>query len=153
MSNGLDWSTDGRRAYYIDSPTRGVDTFDYAATDTLSGRRRFISIDGPGVPDGLTLDAGGVWVAIFNGGSAVHRYSPDGSLTEVISLPVSKVTACTFGGRTSTRYTSRRPGRASWAEPNRPPDRCSPCGQACEASPFVPSPAECLAARPPAPLA
>lgn len=119
MSNGLDWSTDGRRAYYIDSPTRSVDTFDYAASDTLSGRRRFISIDGPGVPDGLTLDAGGVWVAIFNGGSAVHRYSPDGSLTEVISLPVSKVTACTFGGpNLDTLYiTTSREGILGGAEP------------------------------------
>lgn len=119
MSNGLDWSTDGRRAYYIDSPTRSVDTFDYAATGPLSRRRRFISIDGPGVPDGLTLDAGGVWVAIFNGGSAVHRYSPDGSLTEVISLPVSKVTACTFGGpNLDTLYiTTSREGILGGAEP------------------------------------
>ena len=51
-----------------------------------------------GHPDGLTVDAeGGIWTAL-NGGSAVHRYSPEGELTEVIELPVRQITACTFGG-------------------------------------------------------
>ena len=38
-----------------------------------------------------------MWLAIF-GGSAVRRYAPDGSLDAVISLPVSRVTSCAFGG-------------------------------------------------------
>ena len=41
---------------------------------------------------------GGVWVA-FYGGSAVRRYGPDGALDEVLELPVTQVTACTFGGQ------------------------------------------------------
>jgi sugar lactone lactonase YvrE len=32
------------------------------------------------------------------GGSAVRRYLPDGQLDTVIELPVTQVTACTFGG-------------------------------------------------------
>jgi sugar lactone lactonase YvrE len=49
-------------------------------------------------PDGLTVDAeGGVWIALSNGG-AVRRYTPAGVLDEVVELPVTKVTACTFGG-------------------------------------------------------
>ncbi len=28
----------------------------------------------------------------------MRRYAPDGSLTEVVELPASHVTACTFGG-------------------------------------------------------
>ena len=28
----------------------------------------------------------------------MHRYTPEGVLDEVVSLPVTKVTACTFGG-------------------------------------------------------
>jgi sugar lactone lactonase YvrE len=51
-----------------------------------------------GLPDGLTVDGeGGVWVALY-GGSAVRRYSPEGSLDAVLELPVTQVTACTFGG-------------------------------------------------------
>lgn len=38
-----------------------------------------------------------MWVALYGGG-AVRRYTPDGTLDEVVDLPVSKVTACTFGG-------------------------------------------------------
>jgi sugar lactone lactonase YvrE len=57
----------------------------------------FVTID-RGMPDGLTIDAeGGVWVAIW-GGSAIQRFTPEGDLSEVIELPVTQVTACTFGG-------------------------------------------------------
>jgi len=99
ISNGLDWSPDGATAYYVDTPTRRIDAFDYDATTGLSGRRPFAKIpDGAGFPDGITVDAeGGVWVALY-AGSAVHRYRPDGAIDLVVELPVSQVTACTFGG-------------------------------------------------------
>ena len=97
ISNGLDWSPDGSLAYYNDTDTFGVDVFDYDVETGLAGRRRFAETR-PARPDGLTVDAeGGVWVALSNGG-AVRRYSPDGRLDEVVELPVTKVTACTFGG-------------------------------------------------------
>ena len=52
-----------------------------------------------GYADGMAVDAdGGVWVAMYFG-SAVHRYDPNGTLTEVIELPVRKVTSVCFGGR------------------------------------------------------
>jgi sugar lactone lactonase YvrE len=97
-SNGLAWSPDGAIAYYIDSLTQRVDVFDYDESG-LTARRPFVAIAADdGLPDGLTVDReGGVWVALF-GGSAVRRYSPDGTLDEVLELPVSQVTACTFGG-------------------------------------------------------
>jgi len=99
ISNGLDWSPDGSIAYYIDTPTRRIDVFDYAPDAGLTGRRTFVEItDSPGSPDGLTVDAHGhVWVALF-GGSAVRRYRPDGKLDGLIELPVTNVTACTFAG-------------------------------------------------------
>ena len=96
VSNGLDWSPDGSLAYYNDTDTHRVDVFDYDTERGLSGRRPFVETDGR--PDGLTADAeGGVWVAFADGG-AVRRYSADGELDEVVELPVTKVTACTFGG-------------------------------------------------------
>jgi sugar lactone lactonase YvrE len=99
ISNGLGWSPDGSIAYYIDTPTLRIDVFDYAKDTGLSGRRAFVEIpDGAGSPDGLTVDAEGcVWVALY-GGSAVRRYRPDGVLDGVVELPVTKATACTFGG-------------------------------------------------------
>jgi len=99
-SNGLDWTDDGETLYYIDTATGGVDVFDFDADHgTLSGRRRFIDIPPEaGLPDGMTLDdEGGLWIALF-GGSAVHRYTPDGTLDAVVEYPVSLVTSCAFGG-------------------------------------------------------
>jgi sugar lactone lactonase YvrE len=98
-SNGLAWSPDHRHAYYTDSDTRRIDLFDYDPDGGLTGRRPFVEVpERHGLPDGLTVDAEGhVWVALY-GGSAVHRYRPDGALDGVLELPVSQVTACTFGG-------------------------------------------------------
>ncbi|WP_075735368.1 SMP-30/gluconolactonase/LRE family protein [Streptomyces acidiscabies] len=98
VSNGTGWSPDGTLMYYVDSPTRRVDVFDYDG-ERVSGRREFVTIeDGAGFPDGLTVDADGcVWVALWDGG-AVRRYTPEGKLDRVISLPTPRVTACAFGG-------------------------------------------------------
>ena len=99
ISNGLEWSPDGTRAYYNDTPTHRIDLFDYDVETGLSGRRPFAEIpEEAGGPDGLTVDEeGGVWVALY-GGAAVRRYTPEGVLDEVIEVPAKQVTACTFGG-------------------------------------------------------
>jgi sugar lactone lactonase YvrE len=99
ISNGLDWSPDDSLAYYVDTPTHEISVFDYDFERGLSGRRTFVGIPAEhGGPDGLAVDEqGGVWVALF-GGSAVHRYTADGTLDEVIEVDARQVTACTFGG-------------------------------------------------------
>ncbi|MDG6106903.1 SMP-30/gluconolactonase/LRE family protein [Dactylosporangium aurantiacum] len=99
ISNGLEWSPDGSRAYYNDTPTGQVTVFDYDPATGLTGRRAFVTVpDHLGHPDGLTVDVeGGVWVAL-HGGGAVHRYTPGGALDEVVELPTAQVTACAFGG-------------------------------------------------------
>ncbi|MFI6434307.1 SMP-30/gluconolactonase/LRE family protein [Streptomyces sp. NPDC050759] len=102
VSNGTGWSPDGRLMYYIDSPTRRVDVFDHH-DGHIGNRRTLVGIeDGAGFPDGLTVDADGcVWVALWDGG-AVRRYTPDGELDRVITLPTPRVTACAFGGQDLT---------------------------------------------------
>lgn len=98
ISNGLGWSTDGRTAFFIDSPTQCVDAFTFDEGG-LRDRRPFVEVPvEAGLPDGLAVDAdGGVWVALWRGG-AVHRYGPDGHLDEVVALPVRQPTSCAFGG-------------------------------------------------------
>lgn len=120
ISNGLDWSPDDSRAYYNDTETHRVDVFDYDRERGLTARRPFVEISPEdGRPDGLTVDSeGGVWVAL-NGGGAVRRYRPDGTLDAVIEVPVRKVTACTFGGaRLDQLYiTTSREGLDQGEEP------------------------------------
>lgn len=98
MSNGVAFSPDARRAYYVDTATHRIDVFDVAEGE-LRGRRTFVSIpETQGAPDGLTVAVdGSVWVALW-GGSAVHGYDAAGLHIATIELPVPQVSACTFGG-------------------------------------------------------
>jgi len=100
VSNGLDWTSDNRRMYFIDSFARSVDVFDYeAATGAIANRRPLIDVpESWGIPDGMTLDAEGyLWVA-FWGSSRVRRFDAEGRLDREITLPVTQVTSCAFGG-------------------------------------------------------
>jgi sugar lactone lactonase YvrE len=113
ISNGLQWTAAGDTALYVDTPTGRVDSFDFdGGSGTFANRRPFVSISGPGQPDGMAIDEeDGIWVALW-GGRAVHRYDANGHLDLVVELPVSQVTACTFGGpdRRSLFITTSRDG-------------------------------------------
>lgn len=112
ISNGLDFSPDGRLAYYNDTPA-GTDMFDVVDGE-LANQRPFHGPgsrpDDEGNPDGLTVDsAGNVWVAL-NGAGRVRCYSPAADVLADVVLPVHLVTACTLGGddlRTLYVTTSR----------------------------------------------
>lgn len=98
VSNGIAFRDDGATAFYIDSPTRRVDLLHVQAGEVVA-REPWAQVEiGDGVPDGLCRDAeGGVWVAVHEGSAVVH-VDADGRLDEVVPVPVSRVTACTFGG-------------------------------------------------------
>jgi sugar lactone lactonase YvrE len=118
ISNGLEWSPDGTRAYYVDTPTREISVFDYDGAEGLQHRRPFASVDA--MPDGLTVDAdGGVWVALFDG-RAVQHFGPDGTAGARVRIPEGRVTACTFGGDDLDRLfiTTSREGVAVEEEPS-----------------------------------
>ena len=123
ISNGLQWSHDGALAYYIDTPTRRVDVFDFDGSDgSFHNRRPLVELgdDVAGAPDGMTIDAeGGLWVALWGGG-AVRRYDAEGRLMEVVDVPgVSQTSAAAFGGADlDTLYiTSSRQHLPEGAEP------------------------------------
>ena len=99
ISNGLAWSAD--RMYYIDSPTRRVDAFDFDAQNgAISNRRTAVALaNGLGFPDGMTMDAEGkIWVALWEGWGA-GRFDPTtGEMLAKVEVPVACVTSCCFGG-------------------------------------------------------
>ena len=101
ISNGLAWSLDKRTLYFVDSPDRQVDAFDYdEPSGAISNRRLAVTIDRQyGMPDGMTIDAEGMlWVAGWGGGQ-VSRWDPaTGKFLETIHVPASQSSACAFGG-------------------------------------------------------
>ena len=98
-SNGLGWSPEGDRMYYIDTFAGGVDVFDFEVeTGEALNRRRLASVTPTEVPDGLAVDSEGyIWVAVF-GDACIRRYSPDGQLADWLELPGRQPTSVAFGG-------------------------------------------------------
>ena len=101
ISNGIAWSHDNTRLYYIDTPTRKIDCLDYDIQSGDADNRRTIIEIPPamGYPDGMTIDARGwLWIAMF-GGAAVTCWNPDeGRLIASYPIPANNVTSCAFGG-------------------------------------------------------
>jgi len=120
ISNGLEFAESGDFAYYVDTPTNRIDRLEYDPEQGFLARSTFATIPRDrGYPDGIALDVeGGVWVAIGHG-SAVYRFDRDGRLDQVVDVPVSNVTACTFGGENMTTLyiTTSREGIQGGAEP------------------------------------
>jgi len=99
IGNGIAFSDDGARMWFVDSARRAVDLLDIdPATGDLSNRRTLVRFPAGEEPDGLCLDGeGGLWVAVWNGWS-VRRYDPDGRETARVDVPTARVTSCAFGG-------------------------------------------------------
>jgi sugar lactone lactonase YvrE len=99
-ANGMGYTPDRRRMYFVDSPTRNIYLFDYEqATGAITNQRIFVTTpEHGGFPDGMTVDAEGfVWCAKW-GGSALMRYAPDGTLDREYRFPAPEVSSVTFGG-------------------------------------------------------
>jgi sugar lactone lactonase YvrE len=143
ISNGLDWSNDGRTFFYIDTlagssfwdlishaVTPGVDAFDFAPeTGAISSRRRAFDIpvetfEPPQmtVADGMTIDSEGMlWIAVAGSGE-VRRYSPSGEVDAVVRVPVACPTSVAFGGEAldDLFITTMTPHGAPGPDPRRP---------------------------------
>jgi sugar lactone lactonase YvrE len=97
---GLAWSLDGRTMYVADTRRGIIYAFAYdVATGTPGARRVFADVGAlPGGPAGATVDAEDhLWSAQWDAGCVI-RYDPDGRMDRVIRLPVTRPTACAFGG-------------------------------------------------------
>jgi sugar lactone lactonase YvrE len=99
ISNGLAWSGDDRTMYYIDSPTRRVDAFDFdPGRGALANRRSIVDVR-DGFPDGMCIDVqGNLWVALWGGWGVGCFDARTGEHVAKVDVPVEAVTSCCFGG-------------------------------------------------------
>lgn len=115
VSNGMDFSPDGRTFYWTCSTTGKIFAFDYdLESGALSGSRVFYACEpAEGVPDGLCVDDhGNVWSARWEGGCIVGHKADDGRVFTSINVPAARVTSCCFGGGENDRMfitTARTP--------------------------------------------
>lgn len=103
LANGLGWSVGGDLLYTVDTLDRVIYVREYDATSGAVGARRVFAgpgvFGGPGLPDGMTIDAEGfLWVAIW-GGSRVVRLDPGGRFAGSIYVPAPHVSCVEFVGR------------------------------------------------------
>ncbi|WP_316816586.1 SMP-30/gluconolactonase/LRE family protein [Pedobacter nyackensis] len=102
VSNGICWSTDHTKMYYIDSFDRNIKGFDFDLdSGQITNEEVIVELNHPmELPDGMCIDEEGMlWVAIW-GGACVNRYNPhDGKLIGKVSVAALNVTSCAFGGK------------------------------------------------------
>ncbi len=100
VTNGIRWSNDNTRMYFVDSAARTIWCYDFdLATGMPTARRVFAQLtEADGYPDGLCVDAEDhVWSAHW-AGARITRYRPGGTRERTIEIPAPNVTSCCFGG-------------------------------------------------------
>lgn len=97
IPNGITWTSD--RMHLTDTTVDKIWSFKYDSdTGDISEKKLFYQHDGPGHPDGHTMDqSGNLWQALY-GGSRVIRISPEGNITGEVLLPTRNITCCVFAG-------------------------------------------------------
>ncbi|WP_082092777.1 SMP-30/gluconolactonase/LRE family protein [Devosia epidermidihirudinis] len=113
LPNTLAW-TDDRRLIIADTAANTIYQYTLGADGLPQGERRTFALPFErGFPDGSCMDDEGyLWNCRVDGGYAVARYAPDGTLDRVVELPCAWPTSCCFGGPnldrlyiTSARFT------------------------------------------------
>lgn len=102
VSNGLGWSPDNKKMYYIDSGKKLIYSFDFDAEGgRISNKKVIINYKDEGAnPDGMTVDSEGMlWICHW-GGYTLSRWNPNtGKKIDKIEMPVKQVTCPIFGGK------------------------------------------------------
>ncbi len=101
ISNGIVWSADKTKMYYIDTPTQQVKEFNYNnETGEITFSRIAVEIQRElGSPDGMAIDENdNLWIGHW-GGLAVYCWDPvSGDLITKIDVRAKNVTSCAFSG-------------------------------------------------------
>jgi sugar lactone lactonase YvrE len=100
ISNGIGFSPNGEKMYFIDTPTKKVAQYKYNLnTGGILFEKYIIEIDGPGWPDGMCVDLNGnIWVAEWEGGRVRKWDVNTGKMLDEIILPCPRITSCCLGG-------------------------------------------------------
>jgi sugar lactone lactonase YvrE len=100
ISNGMGFSKNEEKFYFIDTPTKKVGQYSY---NTNTGEAVFdsyvIEIEGEGYPDGMCVDIDDmIWIAEWGGGKVCKWNPKTGKKIIEINLPSINVTSCCLGG-------------------------------------------------------
>ena len=97
---GIAWSLDGATLYVAEAGRALIHAHPFDVQSGAVGASRIFADLGamPGDPGGMALDVEGhLWVVLTDAG-CVLRFAPDGSIVRIVRLPVTRPTACAFGG-------------------------------------------------------
>lgn len=101
LSNGFGWNLDKELFYFIDTPTKKIQVFEYNIDDhTLGKRRRDIDLHlYEGVPDGMYITKSGtIYVAMWDGSSILEITDKYGIYNDedivIYKVPVKRPTTC-----------------------------------------------------------
>ncbi len=100
IPNSICFSPDGSIMYYCDSTQQSIRCCNYdAESGETENSRVFATLPRAGsCPDGSTIDAQGcLWNAQW-GASQVVRYTPQGEIDRIVSLPAKNPSCVAFGG-------------------------------------------------------
>ena len=100
VSNGLDWSPDGKWMYYCDTPTRKIVAYSYPDFKSVKTVIDFNEISCfEGNPDGLCIDSNGdIWVAIWGGSCVIRIATKNGTIAEKVELSTKFISCPAFIG-------------------------------------------------------
>ncbi len=100
ISNGLDFSADGKVLYYCDTPTRKIMAYSYPGFEYIKTVIDFNDIeDFVGNPDGLCIDNDeNLWIAIWGGSCVVKVDTKTSKLTQKIDFPAKYISCPAFVG-------------------------------------------------------
>ncbi|WP_270889740.1 SMP-30/gluconolactonase/LRE family protein [Pedococcus sp. 5OH_020] len=98
LSNGLAWTTDGKRMYSVDTLRQVVHARNYDPPTGATGAREAFLMITDGWPDGVAIDSEDhLWVAVWGVG-VVRRYTPEGTLVDEIHVPAPHTSSLAFAG-------------------------------------------------------
>ena len=110
ISNGICFSKDNKKLFFIDTPTRKVKEFSYNIQNgEVKYLRDLIEFNGIGIPDGMCIDKNeNLWIAEWSGGCVSQFDSLNGRKIRSINLPCINVTSCCLDNEENLYVTTAK---------------------------------------------